>query len=70
MCKVELDEEVVLYWDHYKPISKGGHHVVDNLRPACAACNLRKSATWPISESRIKEISEEVIMVRNMMDLG
>lgn len=33
--------------DHVKPISKGGSNWPANLRPACEACNLRKSDQWP-----------------------
>ena len=33
--------------DHVKPLSKGGPHMLANLRPACRECNNRKSATWP-----------------------
>jgi 5-methylcytosine-specific restriction endonuclease McrA len=33
--------------DHVKPISKGGPHILANLRPACMPCNRRKSAHWP-----------------------
>lgn len=32
--------------DHVKPISKGGPHMLANLRPACQACNQSKSAHW------------------------
>lgn len=32
--------------DHVKPLSKGGLHILSNLRPACAACNNRKHAKW------------------------
>ena len=34
------------HWDHVKPISKGGPHILANLRPACAPCNLSKSNRW------------------------
>lgn len=37
--------------DHVKPISKGGPHMLANLRPACLPCNRRKLATWPIDTS-------------------
>lgn len=36
-------------WDHVKPLSKGGPHVLSNLRPACRSCNSRKKDTWPFS---------------------
>jgi 5-methylcytosine-specific restriction endonuclease McrA len=32
--------------DHVKPLSKGGLHVLSNLRPACSDCNNRKRAKW------------------------
>jgi 5-methylcytosine-specific restriction endonuclease McrA len=33
-----------LHLDHVVPISKGGTDTIDNIRPAHAQCNLRKSA--------------------------
>ena len=33
--------------DHYVPISKGGPHTLDNVRPSCAACNLAKFQQVP-----------------------
>jgi 5-methylcytosine-specific restriction endonuclease McrA len=33
--------------DHVKPLSKGGAHVLANLRPICTPCNSHKSGTWP-----------------------
>lgn len=33
--------------DHYIPLSKGGSHTLDNIRPACEKCNLRKSNKDP-----------------------
>lgn len=33
--------------DHVKPLSKGGPHMLSNLRPACAECNLSKGSQWP-----------------------
>lgn len=32
--------------DHVKPISKGGAHMLANLRPACASCNSSKKDKW------------------------
>lgn len=29
--------------DHATPVSKGGPHTIDNVRPSCAACNLAKN---------------------------
>jgi 5-methylcytosine-specific restriction endonuclease McrA len=34
-------------WDHVKPLSKGGAHLLANLRPACQPCNFGKRAQWP-----------------------
>lgn len=36
--------------DHVKPLSKGGSHILANLRPVCARCNYRKHARWPMKE--------------------
>jgi 5-methylcytosine-specific restriction endonuclease McrA len=33
--------------DHVKPISKGGPHMLANVRPACKPCNHRKLDHWP-----------------------
>jgi len=33
--------------DHVKPISKGGPHMIANVRPACKPCNLHKRDQWP-----------------------
>jgi len=33
--------------DHVKPLSKGGPHILANLRPACSRCNKSKGAKWP-----------------------
>lgn len=32
--------------DHVKPISRGGLHLLSNMRPACVSCNSRKNARW------------------------
>lgn len=34
--------------DHVKPVSKGGSHILCNLRPICSTCNKHKRAKWPI----------------------
>lgn len=36
--------------DHYIPLARGGSHTIDNLVPACAACNLSKGSKLPIFE--------------------
>lgn len=35
--------------DHVKPLSKGGAHMLCNLRPACRSCNLSKASRWPLA---------------------
>lgn len=44
MCGVEAVE-----WDHVKPLSKGGAHMLANLRPACRSCNATKSNKWVVA---------------------
>ena len=34
--------------DHVKPLSKGGPHMLANLRPICTSCNSSKGAEWPL----------------------
>jgi 5-methylcytosine-specific restriction endonuclease McrA len=36
--------------DHVKPLNKGGAHMLANLRPACAPCNLKKGDRWPLDQ--------------------
>lgn len=33
--------------DHVKPLTKGGAHMLCNLRPICKSCNSRKNDQWP-----------------------
>ena len=40
--------------DHVKPISKGGPHMLSNLRPSCRSCNSSKGAKWPLEELNFK----------------
>lgn len=47
ICKVGPYEHL----DHVKPVSKGGAHMLANLRPACAKCNLSKKDKWPLEVS-------------------
>lgn len=44
MCRTSPFEHL----DHVKPVSKGGAHMLSNLRPACAECNLSKKDKWPL----------------------
>lgn len=46
--------------DHFVPLSKGGPHVLTNLRIACAPCNLSKSARDPMEwMDMIQPVMEE-----------
>lgn len=38
--------------DHYKPLSRGGAHELENLVIACAPCNLKKNAKDPLDFAR------------------
>ena len=40
--------------DHVKPISRGGPHMLSNLRPSCCGCNSSKGAKWPLEELNFK----------------
>ena len=42
ICGTPVWQGVNLHMDHVMPISRGGLHCSDNLRPACAFCNLSK----------------------------
>jgi len=57
ICETELTK---VFWDHVQPLAKGGTHTVDNLRPACNPCNVRKNATWPFTNEMKKAIATEV----------
>lgn len=48
ICKGPWDQ-----MDHVKPISKGGGHLLANLRPICALCNIQKYNNWPITKELI-----------------
>lgn len=66
ICEIDLSPET-LHWDHYQPLSAGGPHAIHNLRPSCNMCNVRKSATWPITDKFLNEIKQTVHKVRNPM---
>jgi 5-methylcytosine-specific restriction endonuclease McrA len=38
------DDPMHAHMDHVVPLSRGGLHCAENLRPACAPCNRRKGA--------------------------
>ena len=35
------------HWDHFKPLELGGPHILSNMRPSCASCNIRKGHIHP-----------------------
>lgn len=49
ICRVASYEQL----DHVKPLTKGGSHMLSNLRPACSACNNRKNDRWPFKPEDI-----------------
>lgn len=51
-CKEQI---TVVHWDHWKPISRGGAHVLANLFPSCPTCNQKKAASWPFMVPFAKE---------------
>lgn len=51
-CYLRLPEVCTGAFDdveHVKPVSKGGAHMLANLRPACDPCNTRKHNKWPFN---------------------
>jgi 5-methylcytosine-specific restriction endonuclease McrA len=44
ICFLVIVDESDLHFDHVIPLSLGGPHVAENIRPAHAICNLRKGA--------------------------
>lgn len=60
ICELPLDKVV---WDHVHPVSKGGPHIVENLRPACSSCNVRKNSRWPFTKEMRQEVANEVRLI-------
>ena len=46
-CDLPFTEDDHIHVDHVWPLSRGGHHAVQNLVPACERCNLAKHASLP-----------------------
>lgn len=44
--------------DHVKPISKGGAHMLANLRPACKPCNFGKKDRWPFAPASAAAVKQ------------
>ena len=42
----KYNDEVLLTCDHIKPVSKGGHCCIHNLRVLCEKCNRAKGDDW------------------------
>ena len=64
VCSISEDE-VTLCMDHVKSISKGGPHLLCNLRPICISCNSKKSnADHKIFLSKIRK--SQVAIVPNL----
>lgn len=42
--------DVATETDHVKPISRGGSHMLCNLRPICRPCNASKNNHWPLDD--------------------
>jgi 5-methylcytosine-specific restriction endonuclease McrA len=42
-CKMKNFEHL----DHFVPLSKGGAHTLENVRPSCAECNMKKHTLMP-----------------------
>lgn len=76
MCGAPVFQGGNLHMDHVIPISKGGLHCADNLRPACGPCNLRKGAALkegPVSRTpspATVELSWAAFSAREWTDAG
>lgn len=48
--------------DHVKPVTRGGPHLLANIRPACLSCNASKHDDWPfdLQAIRLRGIREPV----------
>ena len=44
ICTLDIESLEDLHMDHVIPLSKGGPHSEDNIRPSHAVCNMRKGA--------------------------
>jgi 5-methylcytosine-specific restriction endonuclease McrA len=43
LCRTDIPSTANLHMDHVVPLARGGGHVTENIRPAHARCNLRKT---------------------------
>ena len=63
-CWICGDKPETVVWDHFHPLAKGGTHTVNNLRPSCNECNVRKSARWPFTDDMKNAVADEVRALR------
>jgi len=65
ICRASFSEpDVQLHIDHFWPLAKGGPHTLNNLRPACSDCNVRKNARWPFTAEMMTEVAALVVAAR------
>lgn len=51
LCGRENLKNHEIHLDHVVPIARGGSHTAQNLRVACAPCNMTKGASMPSEEA-------------------
>jgi len=44
ICSGVIESMTDLHFDHVRPLSKGGPHIAENIRPSHAQCNMHKGA--------------------------
>lgn len=52
LCTGPIDGMADLHFDHVVPLALGGPHVTENIKPAHAACNMKKGARLDAAPSR------------------
>ena len=61
ICQVNLE---IVQWDHVIPLSKGGLHNRNNLKPSCKECNSRKGSINPFTNEIKDKIANDVRALR------
>ena len=46
ICELAIPSLDDLHFDHVIPLSRGGMHTMENVKPAHASCNRKKAAQW------------------------
>lgn len=69
ICDLPIEN---LSWDHVVPLSHGGVHTIENIKPACMICNAIKNDTFPFTEQDRLRIatricSERALSVKEVM---